>query len=93
MDSMWNTEERLRKIGIHVTRKDNHIVKVAVSDSGIGLSDEGCEKVFDAFYTTKENGMGMGLAISRTIIENHGGHLLAAPNTDGGTIFYFTLPK
>jgi signal transduction histidine kinase len=68
-------------------------VLVAVSDTGVGLNEEESEKVFDAFYTTKSQGLGMGLAISRSIVEDHGGELWAAPHVGRGTVFQFTLSK
>jgi C4-dicarboxylate-specific signal transduction histidine kinase len=67
-------------------------VRVAVSDSGEGLDSANLERVFDAFFTTKPDGMGMGLAISRTIIESHGGRLWATANSPHGAVFQFTLP-
>jgi signal transduction histidine kinase len=65
---------------------------IAVRDTGEGLDPANLERVFDAFFTTKADGMGMGLAISRTIIESHGGRLWATPNSPRGAIFQFTLP-
>ena len=70
---------------------DKNNVIVAVKDSGEGLDATNLERVFDAFYTTKPEGMGMGLAISRTIIESHGGRLWATPNSPKGAVFQFTL--
>ena len=67
-------------------------VLVAVRDSGTGLDSVSLERLFDAFYTTKPDGMGMGLAISRSIIEAHGGRLWATPNVPQGAVFQFTLP-
>ena len=67
-------------------------VEVAVRDRGPGLTPEMQERIFTPFYTTKPRGMGMGLAISRSIIDAHGGQLWAAPNPEGGTTFRFTLP-
>ena len=61
-------------------------------DSGSGLEAESFDRLFDAFYTTKPNGIGMGLAISRSIIAGHGGRLRATPNAPRGAIFQFTLP-
>jgi signal transduction histidine kinase len=68
----------------------NHVI-VTVKDSGEGLDAANLERVFDAFYTTKPEGMGMGLAISRTIVESHGGRLWATPNSPKGAVFQFTL--
>ena len=67
-------------------------VLVAVRDSGPGLDPQGLGRLFDAFYTTKPTGLGMGLAISRSIIEAHGGRLWATANAPRGTVFQFTLP-
>jgi signal transduction histidine kinase len=64
-----------------------------VSDSGIGLPGEEPERIFEAFFTTKPRGTGMGLSISRRIIESHGGRLWASPNTGQGATFQFTLPN
>jgi signal transduction histidine kinase len=67
-------------------------VLLAVRDSGPGLDPKGLDRLFDAFYTTKPQGLGMGLAISRSIIEAHGGRLSARANTPRGAVFQFTLP-
>ena len=61
-------------------------------DSGIGLDSQTLDRIFDAFFTTKPEGMGMGLSISRTIIEAHGGRLWAIPHNGPGATFQFTLP-
>lgn len=71
--------------------QSNNLI-VAVRDSGEGLELANVERVFDAFYTTKPDGMGMGLAISRTIVESHGGRLWATSNSPRGAVFQFTLP-
>jgi signal transduction histidine kinase len=63
-----------------------------VRDSGLGLDPKTVDHLFDAFYTTKPQGMGMGLAISRSIIESHGGRLWATANDNGGATFQFSLP-
>jgi PAS domain S-box-containing protein len=65
---------------------------ISVSDCGIGLPVKQVERIFDAFFTTKPHGTGMGLSISRTIIESYGGHLWAIPNAERGATFHFTLP-
>jgi signal transduction histidine kinase len=68
-------------------------VSVTVRDSGPGLGPEGLERLFDAFYSTKPDGMGMGLAICRSIIDTHGGKIFAAANVPRGAVFCFTLPR
>jgi signal transduction histidine kinase len=65
---------------------------VSVSDSGVGLPVGAVDRIFDAFFTTKVQGTGMGLSISRRIIESHGGRLWACVNTERGATFQFTLP-
>jgi len=65
---------------------------VAVEDAGVGIDVTKAARLFDAFFTTKPGGMGMGLSISRSIIERHGGRLWATPNPTHGTTFHFTLP-
>jgi signal transduction histidine kinase len=71
--------------------KDGQLM-ISVSDTGIGLPLQQPEQIFDAFFTTKEHGTGMGLPISRSIIESHGGRLWATSNSDRGASFHFTLP-
>jgi signal transduction histidine kinase len=68
-------------------------VLVSVSDTGVGLPAEKADQIFNAFFTTKPQGSGMGLAISRSIVESHGGRLWATPNDGRGTSFHFTLPN
>jgi signal transduction histidine kinase len=65
---------------------------IAVRDTGPGLDPKGLDRLFDAFYTTKPHGLGMGLAVSRSIIEAHGGGLWAEANVPRGAVFQFTLP-
>ncbi|HEY2469460.1 MAG TPA: ATP-binding protein [Terracidiphilus sp.] len=65
---------------------------ISVSDAGVGLPAKAAEKISDAFFTTKPQGIGMGLAVSRSIIESHGGRLWAAANAGPGATFYFSLP-
>jgi len=69
-------------------------VLISVSDTGVGLPPQQADKIFNAFFTTKTHGtgMGMGLRISRSIVESHGGRLWAVDNPSGGARFYFTLP-
>jgi C4-dicarboxylate-specific signal transduction histidine kinase len=74
------------------TARDGHQITVTVRDSGAGLDPQDAERVFERFYTTKPQGMGMGLAISRSIVEAHGGRLWAASAPDRGSAFTFHLP-
>ena len=67
-------------------------MRIAVQDSGIGLAPDNLDRLFSAFYTTKPDGMGMGLAISRTIVEAHGGRIWATPKAPRGAVFQFILP-
>jgi signal transduction histidine kinase len=67
-------------------------VQLTVRDSGTGLAPEIMPRIFDPFYTTKSNGMGMGLSICRSIAQNHGGRLWAENNEGGGASFHFALP-
>jgi signal transduction histidine kinase len=74
------------------TKQDHTGVLVAVRDSGPGIDPEHLERVFEAFYTTKSSGVGMGLSICRSIIDAHGGRLWAEANEPHGAVFQFTLP-
>jgi PAS domain S-box-containing protein len=93
IEAMSGAMERSRELLIRSRQLESDKVLVAVQDSGIGIDPQNLEKIFDAFYTTKSQGMGMGLAISRSIIENHGGKLWAIPNDGPGATFQFTLLK
>ena len=77
---------------VRTYRNDAGTIEVAVRDTGIGLPAENAARIFDAFFTTKRGGLGMGLSISRSIVEAHGGRLWAAGNRDRGMTFTFTLP-
>ena len=73
-------------------KSDDGQILLSVSDSGVGLPAEKIDQVFDAFFTTKTQGTGMGLSISRRIIESHGGRMWACANTGRGATFQFTIP-
>ena len=90
---MSSVDEGARELLIGTRQSRTKGVLVAVRDSGPGIDPEHLDRVFDAFYTTKSGGMGMGLAICRSIIDAHGGRLWAAANEPRGAIFQFTLPS
>jgi signal transduction histidine kinase len=89
--AMTAVTDRPRMLWVQSQVDDSGDVLVSVRDSGIGLGSE-ADRVFTPFFTTKANGMGMGLSISRSLIESHGGRLWATPNDPHGTVFSFTLP-
>jgi signal transduction histidine kinase len=72
------------------SRRQGEDLLIQVRDRGVGIND--ATVIFEPFFTTKESGMGMGLSISRSIVEAHGGQIWATPNADAGTTFSFTLP-
>ena len=86
IESMSGVSGRARALSITATRPDAAMLAVAVRDSGIGIEPEDQLRIFEAFYTSKANGMGMGLAISHSIIEAHGGRLWASPNEGPGCL-------
>ncbi len=92
MDAMRGMNGGRKEIWIRTSRDEAAGVKVVVEDCGVGLSADIADKIFQPFFTTKEQGIGMGLSISRTIVESHAGHLWAAPGTERGAIFQFTIP-
>jgi PAS domain S-box-containing protein len=91
-DAMEGIEDRPRQLVIRTEREDGNRVNVAVQDAGVGIDPRSAERIFEAFYTTKSAGMGMGLSVSRSIIENHCGRLWAAPNDGPGTTISFSIP-
>ena len=90
IEAMLETERRQLTISTAHTEED--MVEINVADTGAGIDPSIASQLFQPFVTTKPQGMGVGLSISRTIIESHGGHLRTEPNAGGGTIFQFTLP-
>ena len=93
IEAMSAIGARPRELVIRTQSGEVDQVRVTVQDSGIGLDPQSMGRIFDAFYTTKSQGMGMGLAISRSIIAAHGGRLWAVPNDGPGATFQFTLPR
>ncbi len=93
VEAMGTVKNRARKLTITSSKNGNGTILVAVKDSGVGLTLEQSPLIFDPFVTTKPNGLGMGLSISRTILQTHGGKLWAEQNEGHGATFQFTLPK
>jgi signal transduction histidine kinase len=91
IEAMRPVEDRARVLVIRTQKGDEGQVRVAVQDCGVGLNSENMDRIFDAFYTTKREGMGMGLSISRSIVENHKGQLRVIANDGPGATFEFTL--
>ena len=91
LDAMESNHES-RELVIRTFCKGPKTIMVEVKDSGCGIPEQNMEKLFRHFFTSKPEGLGMGLSISRSIIEAHGGRLEAKNNPDGGAIFYFTVP-
>jgi signal transduction histidine kinase len=92
IQAMTDVAGRPRVLWIRAHAHRDDTVLVSVQDTGIGLVPEDLTRVFEAFYTTKAEGMGMGLSISRSIIEAHGGQVWPSANDDHGVIFRFTVP-
>ncbi len=90
-EAMQETKEHPHEVIIRTSAEADRI-RVSVCDQGTGLTPEQLESVFEPYFTTKADGLGMGLSISQTIIEAHAGRLWAVPNDDRGMTFYFTLP-
>jgi C4-dicarboxylate-specific signal transduction histidine kinase len=92
LDAMRHTPPGQRKIEISTAGNGDNDVRLSVRDHGTGIRTEVHERLFDRFFTTKEQGLGMGLAIVRSIVESHGGEIQAENVADGGARFCFTLP-
>jgi C4-dicarboxylate-specific signal transduction histidine kinase len=91
-DAMAGVEDRARYLVVRTDRDQDDHVRLTVEDSGVGVDAEDVDKLFEAFYTTKSDGMGIGLSVSRSIIETHHGRLWAAPNAGPGASFSIALP-
>jgi signal transduction histidine kinase len=81
-----------RELIVKSQQTENEHLMVSISDTGVGLPSQQAEQIFNAFFTTKPHGTGMGLRISRSIVESHGGRLWADDNSPRGATFKFTLP-
>jgi len=92
IEAMASVEDRPRELVVRSGPHGGDEVRVAVQDAGVGIDPTNVDQLFGAFFTTKPGGMGMGLSISRSIIEGHGGRLWATPNPNHGATFQFALP-
>ena len=92
-DAMSDINDRQRRLLIRTERDESDRVRLTVQDVGVGLGPQAMDRLFDTFYTTKGDGMGIGLSISRSIIENHHGRLWATPNDGPGAAFSFSIPR
>ncbi|MGA2125291.1 MAG: AAA family ATPase [Xanthobacteraceae bacterium] len=93
IEAMQAIVDRPRELVIRTRRSEAHHVLVTVEDCGVGISAEDADRLFNAFFTTKSGGMGMGLSICRSIVEAHGGRVWAAPNPPQGASFHVTMPS
>jgi len=92
VEAMNDVTDRPRMLVVHSRLRGANEVEISVHDCGVGIDAANMERLFDPFYTTKSSGMGMGLSVSRSIVESHGGRLWASANVGPGTTFHFTLP-
>jgi C4-dicarboxylate-specific signal transduction histidine kinase len=93
LDAMARVDEGTRVLTVKTEREEGDRVRLSVKDTGVGVDTGAMARVFDPFYTTKGNGMGIGLFVSRSIIESHRGSLRVVANQDSGVTFSFSLPK
>jgi PAS domain S-box-containing protein len=91
-DAMSGVDDRPRQLVVRTERDESDHVRLIVQDAGVGFDPQSAERLFDAFYTTKSSGMGIGLSVSRSIIESHHGRLWAVPNDGPGATFSFSIP-
>ncbi len=91
-DAMSAVDDRPRQLLIRTERDEGDRVRLAVTDAGVGFAPQSADRLFESFYTTKNDGMGIGLSVSRSIIESHHGRLWAMPNNGPGVTFSFSIP-
>jgi C4-dicarboxylate-specific signal transduction histidine kinase len=91
-DAMSSVDDRPRQLVIRTERDEGDRVRLTVQDAGVGFEPHAVNSLFEAFYTTKSSGMGIGLSVSRSIIESHHGRIWAAPNDGPGATFSFSIP-
>jgi signal transduction histidine kinase len=92
IEAMTDSPTNGTELAVRSSVEKDSMVRIAVTDSGKSISPSMIDRVFEPFYTTKTHGLGMGLAISRSIVESHGGRMWAVLNPGGGMTFQFTLP-
>jgi C4-dicarboxylate-specific signal transduction histidine kinase len=92
-DAMSEVEDRPRQMVIRTEREQEGHVRLTVQDAGVGVEPEGAARLFEPFYTTKTGGMGIGLSVSRSIIESHHGRLWVTANDSPGAAFSFSIPR
>jgi signal transduction histidine kinase len=92
LDAMSGIDDRPKHLLLRTECEEGGWVRLSVEDSGVGIDRHTADRLFDAFYSTKDDGMGVGLSASRSIIESHEGHLWAVPNDGPGSTFSFSLP-
>jgi signal transduction histidine kinase len=90
VEAMQSVQNRVLKVQTDQTNPG--MVRVSIEDTGTGIDPSNLDRIFKPYFTTKANGMGMGLVICRSIIENHDGRVWVSPRTTGGSIFQFELP-
>jgi len=93
VEAMREVNDRPRHLLVRADVEEEGCARLVVTDSGVGLDPQAMGRLFDAFYTTKDDGMGIGLSVSRSIIENHGGRQWAEANDGPGTTFSFSIPR
>lgn len=92
VEAMWQANSSKKELTIETSLASSEYLQVCIEDTGPGVDPEFARRLFTAFQTTKSGGMGLGLSISRTIVEEHGGRLWIDPDVEGVTIFRFTIP-
>jgi signal transduction histidine kinase len=93
VEAMSGVDDRARRLLVRTEPKEDDHVRLSVRDAGIGFGPDGAERLFQAFFTTKSEGMGIGLSVSRSIIESHNGRLWAEANDGPGVTFSFSIPE
>jgi signal transduction histidine kinase len=92
LDAMQDVPAQVRRLAVATRRLSEFEIETAVCDQGRGLADEAAGRLFEPFFSTKTDGMGLGLSICRTIVEAHGGRIWITPNSERGVTARFTLP-